>query len=140
MTIGQLDQIQSQDSLQKMRDTGLENLSAQVDSLMSFLNHFDERKQQIADEIASTAKVVDYWKQRDYNSFSTDPFLLSQNDKNPAIFKLRNEKWLPKMTAAMQQAPTLFVFGAGHLTGKDGIINKLREAGYKIEQIKTKRI
>jgi uncharacterized protein YbaP (TraB family) len=36
-----------------------------------------------------------------------------------------------------QQAPTLFVFGAGHLIGKDGIVNKLREAGYQVEQIKT---
>jgi uncharacterized protein YbaP (TraB family) len=80
MTIGQLDQIQSQDSLQKMRDTWMENIDAQVDSLMSFLEHFDERK---------------------------------------------------------QQAPTLFVFGAGHLIGKDGIVNKLREAGYQVEQIKT---
>lgn len=136
MTIGQLDQIQSQDSLQKMRDTGLENLSVQVDSLMSFLNHFDERKQQIADEVASTVKAAEYWKQGNYNGFDTDPFWLSQLDKNPALFKLRNEKWLPKITAAMQQAPTLFVFGAGHLIGKDGIVNKLREAGYQIEQIK----
>ena len=80
MTIGQLDQIQSQDSLQKMRDTWMENIDEQVDSLMSFLEHFDECK---------------------------------------------------------QQAPTLFVFGAGHLIGKDGIVNKLREAGYQVEQIKT---
>jgi uncharacterized protein YbaP (TraB family) len=32
---------------------------------------------------------------------------------------------------------TLLVLGAGHLIGKDGIVNKLREAGYKVEQIKT---
>jgi hypothetical protein len=136
LTFGQLDQVQSQDSLQKLRDTQMEKIDAQVDSLMSFLRHFDERRQQVIDEVASTVKAAEYWKQGNYNGFDTDPFWLSQLEKNPALFKLRNEKWLPKMTAAMQQAPTLFVFGAGHLIGKDGIVNKLREAGYQIEQIK----
>jgi uncharacterized protein YbaP (TraB family) len=32
----------------------------------------------------------------------------------------------------------MFVFGSGHLVGKEGIIAKLREAGYKVEQIKKK--
>ena len=136
LTFGQLDQVQSQDSLQKMRDIQMENLGVQVDSLMSFLRHFDERRQQVVDEVESTVKAADYWKRGDYNGFSTEPFWLSQLEKNPALFKQRNEKWLPKITAAMQQTPTLFVFGAGHLIGKDGIVNKLREAGYQVEQIK----
>ena len=136
LTFGQLDQVQSQDSLQKLRDTQMEKIDAQVDSMMSFLRHFDERRQQIVDEVTSAVKAAEYWKQGDYNGFNTDPFWLSQLDKNPALFKQRNDKWLPKITAAIQQAPTLFVFGAGHLIGKDGIINKLREAGYQVEQIK----
>ena len=136
LTFGQLDQVQSQDSLQKLRDTQMEKIDAQVDSLMSFLHHFDERRQQIIDEVTSTVKAADYWKQGDYNGFDTDPFWLSQLEKNPALFKQRNEMWLPKITAALQQAPTLFVFGAGHLIGNDGIVNKLREAGYQVEQIK----
>ena len=136
LTFGQLDQVQSQDSLQKLRDTQMEKIDAQVDSLMSFLRHFDERRQQVIDEVTSTVKAADYWKQGDYNGFSTDPFWLSQLERDPALFKQRNERWLPKITSAIQQAPTLFVFGAGHLIGKDGIINKLREAGYQVEQIK----
>ena len=136
LTFGQLDQVQSQDSLQKLRDTQMEKIDAQVDSLMSFLHHFDERRQQIIDEVTSTVKAADYWKQGDYDGFDTDPFWLSQLEKNPALFKQRNEKWLPKITAALQQAPTLFVFGAGHLIGNDGIVNKLRASGYKVEQIK----
>lgn len=137
MTIGQLDQIQSQDSLQKMRNTWMENIDVQVDSLMSFLEHFDERKQQAIDDVLSAVTVGKYWKSGDYDSFNTDPFWLSQLKKGSALFKERNEKWMPKITDAIQQAPTLFVFGAGHLIGKDGIVNKLREAGYQVEQIKT---
>jgi len=30
----------------------------------------------------------------------------------------------------------MFVFGAGHLVEKEGIIAKLREAGYKVKQVK----
>jgi uncharacterized protein YbaP (TraB family) len=137
MTFGQLDQVQSQDSLTKMRNTWMENIDSQVDSLMSFLDHFEERKQQSIDEVLQAVTVAKYWKLGDYNSFDTDSFWISQLEKNPALFKQRNEKWLPKITGAIQQAPTLFVFGAGHLIGKDGIVNKLREAGYKVEQIKT---
>ena len=115
----------------------MENIDSQVDSLMSFLEHFDERKQQAVDEVLQAVTVAKYWKIGDYNSFDTDAFWISQLEKNPALFKQRNEKWMPKITSAMQQAPTLFVFGAGHLIGKDGIVNKLREAGYQVEQIKT---
>ena len=139
MTFGQLDQVQSQDSLTKLRDTWMENIDSQVDSLMSFLEHFDERKQQAIDEVLSVVSIGKYWKSGDYDSFSTDSFWLSQLEKSPALFKQRNEKWMPKITSAMQQAPTLFVFGAGHLIGKDGIVNKLREAGYQVEQIKLCR-
>jgi len=43
------------------------------------------------------------------------------------------------MKAAMSEAPTIFVFGALHLIGKDGIIQKLREEGYKVKQIKIQK-
>ena len=39
----------------------------------------------------------------------------------------------------MNEAPTMFVFDAAHLIGKEGIIQKLREKGYKIEQIKKEQ-
>jgi uncharacterized protein YbaP (TraB family) len=38
----------------------------------------------------------------------------------------------------MNEAPTIFVFGAGHLIGPYGIVKLLRNAGYSVEQIKTK--
>ncbi len=136
LALGHLDQIQSQDSLTKMRNAWMESLETQVDSLMSFLNNFEQRKQQIADEVKMAVTSADFWKMGDYYSFDTDSFWLSQIEKAPAIFKQRNEKWLPKITSAMLEAPTLFVFGAGHLIGPDGIISKLREAGYEIEQIR----
>ena len=138
ITLGQLDEIQPQDSLTKMRETMNENLGAQVDSLLSFLNNFEQRKQRAVEEIQSTALSAQYWRAGDYESFANSSFWLSEVDKQPAFFKLRNEKWLPKLQAAMGEAPTMFVFGAGHLIGVYGILQLLRNAGYNVEQIKTK--
>lgn len=139
MKLGQLDQVQSQDSIAKMRDTWLENMDTQVDSLMSYLNNFEQRRQQITDEIANTIRLAEYWKKGDYNSFETDSKWLSEIDKAPTLFRKRNERWLPMITNAIHEAPTLIVFGSGHLIGEYGIINLLREAGYEIEQINTNR-
>ena len=138
ITLGQLDEIQPQDSLTKMRETMNENLGAQVDSLLSFLNNFEQRKQRAVEEIQAAVLSAQCWRAGDYESFANSSFWLSEVDKQPAFFKLRNEKWLPKLQAAMGEAPTMFVFGAGHLIGVYGILQLLRNAGYDIEQIKTK--
>ena len=41
---------------------------------------------------------------------------------------------MPIIIEAIKEKPTLFVFGAGHLTGPQGIVNQLREAGFAVEQ------
>ena len=136
MTFGQLDEIQPEDSLIKRRDTLNENISVQIDSLMNYLNEFEQRQQMIANEMSSVVLSGKYWKEADYDSFATSPYWTSQIDKQPALFKQRNEKWLPKLQAAMNKAPTMFVFGAGHLIGDFGILQLLRNAGYIVEQIR----
>ena len=47
----------------------------------------------------------------------------------------RNADWLTKMPAIMAQKPTLFAVGAGHLPGPKGVLNLLRQAGYKVEGV-----
>lgn len=47
----------------------------------------------------------------------------------------RNLAWIPKMEAYMEEKPTFFAFGAGHLWGDKGVIRLLREAGYKVEAL-----
>ena len=113
-----------------------QNLNVQIDSLISFLNDLEQRKQRITDEVESIAVSAKYWKNADYASFAAMPFMIAEVDKQPALFKQRNEKWLPKLQAAMNEAPSMFVFGAGHLIGDYGILQLLRNAGYNVEQIK----
>lgn len=50
----------------------------------------------------------------------------------------RNDKWVPKLRTLLdgeQADDTLVVVGALHLLGEDGVVEKLRKAGYKVERL-----
>ncbi|MBQ1667965.1 MAG: TraB/GumN family protein, partial [Prevotella sp.] len=92
---------------------------------------YDERKQKMAKEYETT---YHYWRTGNIDGFIG--LILPQISNQTKVHKDRNEKWLPKMVAAMREKPTMFVFGSGHLIGEYGIIHLLRAAGYEVEQIK----
>lgn len=48
----------------------------------------------------------------------------------------RNRRWVEVMPAIMEAKPTLFVVGAGHLPGDEGVIELLKSAGYKVKAVK----
>ena len=48
----------------------------------------------------------------------------------------RNKKWIPRMAGIMQRGPVFFAVGAGHLSGKNGVIALLRKAGYTVDAVK----
>lgn len=47
----------------------------------------------------------------------------------------RNVQWISKMQQMMQQNPTFFAVGAGHLWGDKGLITLLRSKGYTVEPV-----
>ncbi len=47
----------------------------------------------------------------------------------------RNKNWIPVITREARAMPSFFAFGAGHLGGKDGVINLLRKKGFKVTPI-----
>ena len=53
-----------------------------------------------------------------------------------ALVKTRNLNWLEEMKVLLPTRSTLYVVGAGHLPGDAGMINLLREAGYKVKPVK----
>ncbi|MBQ8808901.1 MAG: TraB/GumN family protein [Bacteroidales bacterium] len=53
-----------------------------------------------------------------------------------AIVKVRNLNWEKQMKELLPKQTTLFVVGAGHLPGEYGMINLLREVGYKVKPVK----
>ena len=66
---------------------------------------------------------------------STKTMTKPDNEASPAM-RNGNKKWMPIIIEAVKEMPTLFVFGAGHLTGPNGVVRMLRDAGYKVEQVK----
>lgn len=47
----------------------------------------------------------------------------------------RNYNWIAQMPAIMEEQPTLFVVGAAHLVGEDGILALLQNAGYSVTAV-----
>lgn len=47
----------------------------------------------------------------------------------------RNIKWIDRMEGKMEQRPVFFAVGAGHLPGANGIIQLLRNKGYKVAPV-----
>ncbi len=48
----------------------------------------------------------------------------------------RNKNWIPIIEDKVAKQPTLFAVGAGHLAGKNGVINLLRDKGYSLTPVK----
>ena len=101
---------------------------------MAFLNNFDERKQELLEELEEAQTMCDYWTSGDYEGF--ERFIMPTSDAFPTLLEDRNKKWLPIIVEAMKEMQTLFVFGAGHLTGPKGVVYLLREAGFVVERVK----
>lgn len=52
----------------------------------------------------------------------------------------RNANWAKKLQELMPEKALVVAVGAGHLPGKKGVLNLLREAGYKVEPVKNDMI
>ena len=132
--VGNLDRLQKSEEQAKNKETLSQYIDEQTDTLMALLNNFDERKQKLLKEFEGALTMGDYWTSGDYTGF--ERFIQPETDAYPAVYGERNKKWLPIIIEAMKEMPTLFVFGAGHLTGPQGVVNQLREAGFVVEPVK----
>lgn len=47
----------------------------------------------------------------------------------------RNRAWLPQILRTLPQKPTLIAVGGAHLFGEDGLIELLRQAGYRVQPV-----
>ena len=57
-------------------------------------------------------------------------------DKESEFLSDRNKKWIPKMNDMMEGKRVFFAVGAGHLGGKEGVLELLREKGYTVTPVK----
>lgn len=81
--------------------------------------------------------MVDAWQAGDTKALEN--ILTESFKKYPAMEKKfltgRNEKWLGKIEKLIQgDKDVLIVVGAGHLVGKDSVVDLLSRRGFKVEQ------
>lgn len=131
--VGNLDQVFTSEELGKIKET-ITPIDEQVDTLMALLNNYDERRQNILNKFEGMHNLGNYWSAGDYENF--ERLVLPEVEANPGFMAERNKKWMPIIIEAVKEMPTLFVFGAGHLAGPEGVVRMLRDAGYTVEQLK----
>jgi uncharacterized protein len=52
-----------------------------------------------------------------------------------AMMVRRNRAWIPVIEEAVANGPVFAAFGALHLSGKDGVLNLLQDAGFTLERL-----
>ncbi len=92
------------------------------------------------DDLTETAvdAIVKAWAAGDLQALET--LLLQGLKEFPELYQRlivdRNRAWFPKIESFLSQNEnTLVVVGAGHLAGKDGLIEMLTVRGYSVEQL-----
>ena len=104
------------------------SLEEQADALLEMIDQGDSKKlmQQLTDAYKSQDLDM-LWEifQEQMTGYEYD-----------AIVKVRNLNWEKQMKELLPKQSTLFVVGAGHLPGESGMINLLREAGFKVKPVK----
>lgn len=58
-------------------------------------------------------------------------------EQEDLMLNKRNINWVSKkMPAMMEKESVLFAVGGGHLLGKEGVLNLLKEKGYTIKPVR----
>jgi len=91
------------------------------------------------DSAAKQLKAIrDAWSAG--NGAALDSLLNNGMKDSPGVFAAlitnRNRSWIPKLESLLKRKDdALVVVGAGHLVGKEGVVELLRAKGYTIEQL-----
>jgi hypothetical protein len=81
--------------------------------------------------------VADYLVEQDLEKIKAETMKATNESQvfKEIYFDDRNIKWLPQIEELMKEQPTFFSFGAVHLAGEKGLINLLKEKGYKVDPV-----
>ena len=109
-------------------------LRRQAEDLYCFLSDPAKAERQAKEVIAAYAAqdldtVLRLMEEKEGTSCDPTPEEMAQ------LLYDRNHNWAKQMPALMQAAPTLFVVGAGHLPGEQGLIKLLQGKGYTVEPL-----
>jgi hypothetical protein len=84
-------------------------------------------------------KLLNDYKNRDleglYKNMQQSETMEMTPEFESALLNERNQRWIPIIEKMTKEKTTFFAVGAGHLAGKNGVINLLRQKGYKVEAL-----
>lgn len=112
-----------------------DSLQKQADDLMCMVDHFEDvlemTKRITAAYFSQNLKQIEETLEEE----SAIECGTSEEDED-RLLNNRNRNWVEKMPAMMAEQPTLFVVGAGHLCGEQGVLKLLEKSGYTVEGMK----
>ncbi|WP_314403706.1 TraB/GumN family protein [Stenotrophomonas rhizophila] len=127
--------------------SGLEDIDTQVGVLSGM--SAAEQQQMVAEALdqadkadAEGRKLHDAWRRGDDKLLWTS-MAAQMRGEYPQLYKRinteRNDAWVPKLQQYLQagQGGTLVVVGTLHLLGDDGVVDKLKAKGFKVERVCT---
>jgi uncharacterized protein YbaP (TraB family) len=104
--------------------------SLEILSIMNMVNDFDAQKKEFT-------RMSAIYKSQDlealYQLMVESPEMMGSQE---LLLDRRNRNWIPVMESAMKNSSTFFAVGAGHLAGSQGVLELLRNKGYKVKGIK----
>jgi hypothetical protein len=56
-------------------------------------------------------------------------------DLDSVIIKERNDRWMPEIEKVVNKQSAFIAVGARHLSGKNGLINRLRKERYIVKPV-----
>lgn len=82
-------------------------------------------------------KMVEVYKQKDLNGLYalTLESEFEMENQQEILLNDRNKRWIPIIQKQITEAPTFVAVGAAHLGGQAGVINLLRQAGYRVSPV-----
>jgi len=130
----------------KMPMAGLETIEFQLSvfDAIPYTAQADMLVESIKDGDAGNdefAKMIEMYKSQNISamiSMITDEDQ-SLSEYEDVLLSKRNTAWISGMKTMMAEMPTFFAVGAGHLAGKKGVIQLLRNEGYKLTPISNKK-
>lgn len=120
---------------------GFETIEFQTDLLFGI--PLKEQAEELLKEIEKdypelSKKMTDLYLNQDIESLlkimAEDEYGYSDEYMKKLIFN-RNRNWAEQLPSIMSEKPTFVVVGAGHLPGKEGLLNLLRGKGYIVEPV-----
>lgn len=112
-----------------------QTLERQADLLICMVKHPELLKEQMDElQTAYHSQDVDALRELYEKEMPHDPCPSTEEEKN-AMNGDRNRKWLEKLPAIMEEKSSFIAVGCLHLPGEDGIIEGLRNLGYRVEAV-----